>query len=439
MEFCINYHSLPEKSKAYAVAWLFKYYFSTLNEEEKTLYRNVELPLIEVLFDMEEEGICIDGNALNTLSMRYNEEISTLVEQIYELAGERFNVNSTQQLGKILFEKLKIGSAKKTKETKNYNTTAEELEKYAEDYEIVRLLLRYRKIQKINSTYIEGFKPLIKNGKVHTTYNQSNTQTGRLSSMNPNLQNIPIRTEEGRELRKFFTASKGNVLIDADYSQIELRLLAHFSKCKELIEAYCEGKDIHSATASLVFNVPIEDVTPDLRRNAKAVNFGIIYGISAFGLGQDLGISTKKAQEYIDRYFETYSDVKSYMNGNVENAVRDGYVKTLLGRRRVINELKSSNFNVRSFGERAAMNMPLQGSSADIIKIAMIRVEKRMMEESCRAKLLLQVHDELVIDCPREEVENVSKILKEEMENAVSLSVPLTVDVNIGENWYETK
>ena len=439
LDFCINYHSLPEKSKAYAVAWLSQHYLSTLNEEEKTLYRNVELPLIEVLFNMEKEGICIDSNALNTLSMRYNEEISTLVEQIYELAGERFNVNSTQQLGKILFEKLKIGSAKKTKETKNYKTTAEELEKYAEDYEIVRLLLRYRKIQKINSTYIEGFKPLIKNGKVHTTYNQSNTQTGRLSSMNPNLQNIPIRTEEGRELRKFFTASKGNVLIDADYSQIELRLLAHFSKCKELIEAYCEGKDIHSATASLVFNVPIEEITPDLRRNAKAVNFGIIYGISAFGLGQDLGISTKKAQEYIDRYFETYSDVKSYMNGNVENAVRDGYVKTLLGRRRVINELKSSNFNVRSFGERAAMNMPLQGSSADIIKIAMINVRKKLLEGAYKAKLVLQVHDELVIDCPINEKESVAKLLQTEMENAVSLSVPLTVEVGVGENWYETK
>ena len=422
------------------MSWLWKHYASALNEEEQKLYKDVELPLVRVLFDMEMQGVCVDMTTLQALSKKYNAEIGELVEKIYELAGERFNINSTQQLGKILFEKLKIGSgAKKTKESKNYKTTAEELEKYAEDSEIVRLLLRYRKIQKINSTYIEGFKPLIKNGKVHTTYNQSNTQTGRLSSMNPNLQNIPIRTDEGRELRKLFTAKEGNVLVDADYSQIELRLLAHFSGCKELIQAYCEGKDIHATTASQVFEVPLEAVTSSMRRDAKAVNFGIIYGISAFGLGKDLNIPTKKAQEYINRYFETYSDVKTYMNGNVENAARDGYVKTLLGRRRVINELKSSNFNVRSFGERAAMNMPLQGSSADIVKVAMINVYKKLNEGGYKAKLVLQVHDELVIDCPKEEVTEVSKILQEEMENAVEVRVPLTVEVGGGENWYQTK
>ena len=280
---------------------------------------------------------------------------------------------------------------------------------------------------------------MIQNGKVHTTYNQSNTQTGRLSSANPNLQNIPIRTEEGRELRKLFTAREGNVLIDADYSQIELRLLAHFSGCKELVQAYCEGKDIHAITASQVFEVPLEKVTSEMRRNAKAVNFGIIYGISAFGLGKDLNIPTRKAQEYINRYFESYSDVKNYMNQNVENAIRDGYVTTLLGRRRVINELKSSNFNVRSFGERAAMNMPLQGSSADIIKIAMIGVHKRLKKGKYQAKLVLQVHDELVIDCPENEVEEVREILQSEMENAVQIKVPLTVEVGVGKNWYETK
>ena len=303
----------------------------------------------------------------------------------------------------------------------------------------MRKILRYRTVQKINSTYIEGFKPLIKNGKVHTTYNQNNTATGRLSSANPNLQNIPVRTEEGRSLRKLFTASEGHVLLDADYSQIELRLLAHFSGSKELIKAYCDGEDIHALTASQVFNVALDAVTSQMRRAAKAVNFGIIYGISAFGLSNDLGISAKKAQEYIDRYFEGYSGVKEYMNGNVEQAKRDGYVKTLLGRRRIINELRSSNYNLRQFGERAAMNMPLQGSSADIIKIAMINVHKKLKEDGYKAKLLLQVHDELVIDCPKDEVQEVSVILKTEMENAVNLKVPLTVEVGVGDNWYESK
>ena len=440
LEFCLQYFGIPEKNKAYGLQYLYKTYSASLRNTEKKLYNDVELPLVRVLFQMEAQGVCVNMNALDEFSVKYRAELAQLVEDIYLLAGERFNVNSTQQLGKILFEKLRIADgAKKTKENKNYKTTAEELEKYAEKHEIVRLLLRYRKIQKINSTYIEGFRPLIIDGKVHTTYNQSNTQTGRLSSMNPNLQNIPIRTQEGRELRKLFTASEGNVLIDADYSQIELRLLAHYSGCKELIEAYCEGKDIHAITASQVFGVPLEEVTTQMRRDAKAVNFGIIYGISAFGLGSDLGISTRKAQEYIDKYFETYSDVKAYMQGNVEQATKEGYVETLLGRRRVINELKASNYNIRSFGERAAMNMPLQGSSADIIKIAMINVAKRLGEEGFKAKLVLQVHDELVIDCPEREKDAVSKLLQEEMENAVALRVPLTVEVGVGKTWFDTK
>ena len=440
IEFCLQYHGIPEKNTAYGLAYLFEQYTKKLRQQEKKLYNEVELPLVRVLFDMERQGVCVDERALQEFSVRYNQELSQLVEKIYELAGEKFNVNSTQQLGKILFDKLKIGSGvKKSKDSKNYKTTAEELEKYADESEIVRYLLRYRKIQKINSTYIEGFKPLIKQGKVHTTYNQCNTQTGRLSSINPNLQNIPVRTDEGRELRKLFTASKGNVLIDADYSQIELRLLAHFSGCKELIAAYCEGKDIHATTASQVFNVPLDAVTSDMRRDAKAVNFGIIYGISAFGLATDLGISSKKAKEYIERYFATYSDVKNYMNMNVETAKVKGYIETLLGRRRVINELQSSNFNVRAFGERAAMNMPLQGSSADIIKIAMIHVADKLQKGNYKAKLVLQVHDELIIDCPENEVSEVRKILQDEMENAVALSVPLTVEVNVGNTWYETK
>ncbi len=441
LEFCLQYHSLSERDKAYGTYCLYERYFQSLRPQEKKLYEEIELPLVRVLYAMESEGVCVDSATLEAYSAKYQAELVELVERIYLLAGERFNVNSTQQLGKILFEKLQIADdkVKKTKESKNYKTTAEELEKYADRYEIVRCLLRYRKIQKINSTYIEGFKPLIVQNKVHTTYSQSNTQTGRLSSMNPNLQNIPIRTEEGREIRKFFTASEGCVLIDADYSQIELRLLAHFSGCKELIAAYCEGRDIHATTASQVFNVPLEAVTSQMRREAKAVNFGIIYGISAFGLANDLHISTKRAQEYIDRYFAAYSNVKEYMNGNVEKAAKEGYVETLFGRRRVINELKSSNYNVRSFGERAAMNMPLQGSSSDIIKKAMINVMQKLQNESLKAKLVLQVHDELVIDCPENERERVTEILKTEMENAVSLRVPLTVDIGVAKTWYDSK
>lgn len=440
LTFCANYFNLPEKNKAYAVAWLCKHYLEKLNDKEKSLYANIELPLVSVLFDMEKQGVCIDETILQDLSYRYNKERQEITQKIYELAGETFNVNSTQQLGKILFEKLKIGSgSKKTKESKSYKTTAEELEKYADQAEIVRLVLRYRKVQKLYSTYIEGFKPLIVRGKIHTTYNQIVTSTGRLSSANPNLQNIPVRTEEGRELRKLFKASEGNVLLDADYSQIELRLLAHFSKCKELIDAYCADKDIHATTASQVFGVALDKVSADMRRQAKAVNFGIIYGISAFGLSQDLSISTKQAQAYIDKYFETYSTVKEYMQKNVEDATKYGFVTTLCGRRRVIVELQSSNRNVRSFGERAAMNMPLQGSSADIIKIAMINVFKTLKQGGYKAKLVLQVHDELLIDCPKNEEDAVSTILKTEMENAVRLLVPLTVEVGVGKNWFESK
>ncbi len=440
LTFCLNQQSLSEKNRAYGLACLRSAYLASLNEEEKALYNNVELPLVRVLFDMEKQGVCVNYSALLDFSSKYNAELKSITQRIYELAGEEFNINSTQQLGKILFEKLRIGQGvKKNKDSKNYKTTAEELEKHAEESEIVRQILRYRKVQKINSTYIEGFKPLIREGKVHTTYNQNNTATGRLSSANPNLQNIPVRTDEGRELRKLFTASEGNVLIDADYSQIELRLLAHFSSCKELIEAYCQGEDIHSLTASQVFNVPLDEVTSQLRREAKAVNFGIIYGISAFGLSNDLNIGAKKAKEYIDKYFERYSDVKEYMNQNVKNASEDGFVKTLFGRKRVINEIRSSNRNLRAFGERAAMNMPLQGSSADIIKKAMINVHNKLLQGGYKAKLVLQVHDELIIDCPKEEASAVAQILKYEMENAVELKVPLTVEIGVGQNWYETK
>ena len=439
LQFCLDYYQISSQHRAYGLAWLKEEYLSQLNEEELRLYNQVELPLVRVLFDMETQGVCVDEATLTELSQRYNQEKIALTQRIYMLAGEVFNINSTQQLGKVLFEKLKIGQGvKKNKDSKSYKTTAEELEKYA-DNEIVQLVLRYRTVQKLHSTYIEGFRPIIVNGKVHTTYNQSNTSTGRLSSANPNLQNIPIRTDEGKELRKLFIASPGHVLIDADYSQIELRLLAHFSGCKELIQAYCQGDDIHALTASQVFEIPLEEVTPALRRAAKAVNFGIIYGISAFGLSTDLNISAKKAQTYIDKYFERYSDVQKYIQGNVQTAQEKGYVTTLLGRRRVINEIKASNYNVRSFGERAAMNMPLQGSSADIIKIAMINVANKLKNDGYKARLVLQVHDELVIDCPENEQLAVAQILKTEMENAVSLRVPLTVDVNVGKSWFDAK
>lgn len=440
LDFCLTYYALPLSARAYGAFRLREIYAGELNEREKELYYSVELPLSEVLFDMESEGISVNLAVLNELSAKYQAEQDEVTERIYELAREKFNVNSTQQLGAVLFEKLLIGQGqKKAKNTRSYKTTAEELEKYRDEHPIIEQILRYRQIQKLRSTYLEGFRPLIKEGKVHTTYSQINTSTGRLSSANPNLQNIPVRTEEGRILRKLFLASEGNLLVDADYSQIELRLLAHFSGCKELIQAYCEGKDIHASTASQVFGVPLEKVTSQMRREAKAVNFGIIYGMSSFGLSKDLGISAKKAQEYIDRYFATYSSVKEYMNGNVQSAKDTGYTTTLLGRRRVINELKSSNYNLRSFGERAAMNMPLQGSSADIIKLAMLKTAKALKEQGLKAKLVLQVHDELIIDCPEAEVEAVKVLLKEAMETAVSLSVPLTVDVGVGKDWYEAK
>ena len=300
--------------------------------------------------------------------------------------------------------------------------------------------MKYRQFQKLISTYIEGFKPLIgKDNIVHTTYNQTQTTTGRLSSVNPNLQNIPIREDEGKELRKIFIPRDGNLLIDADYSQIELRLLAHFSGCKELIDAYNKGIDIHSVTASQVFGVPIGDVTEKMRREAKAVNFGIIYGISDFGLSKNLNIPLATAREYIEKYFATYSAVKEYMNYNVEFAKANGYVSTLTGRKRVIPEINSSNFNLRSFGERAAMNMPLQGSSADIIKIAMINVSNELKKNYMKTKLILQVHDELVLDAPESEKDKAAEILKTEMENAVKLKVPLTVEVHCGKNWYDAK
>ena len=435
-------YGYDDTAPAAGVYFLYEDLSEKLSSENlEKLYKDIELPLADVLFDMEAEGVRIDLETSKQFEKRYREEIARLTDEIYRQAGEKFNINSPMQLGKILFEKLQLPAPKKSKKG-TYATSADILEKLAGEYKIVRDVLDCRHFQKLLSTYIDGFKPLIDpvTGLVHTTYNQVLTTTGRLSSTNPNLQNIPVRDEEGRELRKLFVArSSDRILIDADYSQIELRLLAHFSGCKELIEAYRENRDIHALTASQVFGVPLESVTPSQRRAAKAVNFGIIYGISEFGLASGLNISNKQAGEYIRKYFETYSDVKKYMDSNVAYAREHGYVTTLLGRKRVIPEIKSSNYNLRSFGERAAMNMPLQGSSADIIKIAMCNVFNRLKKEGLRSRLILQVHDELVIDAYESERETVTEILQTEMENAVQLKVPLTVEVHSGRNWYEAK
>ncbi len=411
------------------------------NTTEEKLYRELELPLSQVLFQMEKTGVRVDLAKFPEFSEKFTEEISRLSEKIFSYNDNKpFNINSPFQLSELLFEKLKLNAKGIKKNSRGgYSTNADVLEKLAEDHEIVRFILRYRELQKLQSTYIDGIRPLAVSGIVHTTYNQTMTTTGRLSSSNPNLQNIPVRTEEGKELRKLFIPREGNILIDADYSQIELRLLAHFSGCKALIEAYQSGEDVHAATAARVFGVKLADVTSAMRRRAKTINFGIIYGMSAFGLSKDLNCAASEAQEYITKYFQLHPEVKAYMDSNVEKAKADGYVTTILGRKRYIPEIKASNFNTRSFGERAAMNMPLQGSAADIIKIAMLRVDERLKEDGLRSKLVLQVHDELVLDTPLQEQELAEKMLKDEMEGAVALSVPLVAEVSVGKSWYDAK
>lgn len=438
-ELC-DYYLYDYNYSAYAVKALFDRYTSLLEAEQMSnLYNDIEKPLLTVLFDMEITGVRVSEDILDELSKRYEVIISQIKTSIYEKCGTEFNLNSPTQLGDILYNKLGIKEVKK--KTGKYSTSADVLEKIKDKNPVIDDILKFRLFQKLRSTYLEAYKPLIdKNtGLVHTTYNQTITTTGRLSSTNPNLQNIPIRENEGRELRKAFVPREGNVFIDADYSQIELRLLAHFSGCKELIQAYNDGIDIHAVTASQVFGVPLENVTDKMRREAKAVNFGIIYGISDFGLSKNLDILLATAREYIEKYFATYSAVKEYMNSNVEFARKHGYVSTLTGRKRVIPEINSPNYNLRLFGERAAMNMPLQGSSADIIKIAMLNVYNALKKKGLKSKLILQVHDELVLDTPENEVEAAAEILKREMENAVQLKVPLTVEVHTGKNWYEAK
>lgn len=402
------------------------------------IYTEIELPLVFTLNSMEEWGIRVKGEELKNYGEKLSVRIHELEKMIWEQAGEEFNINSPKQLGVILFEKMGIPGGKKTKT--GYSTAADILEKLAPEHEIIKNILEYRQLVKLKSTYADGLSAVIEpDGRIHSTFNQTITATGRISSTEPNLQNIPVRMELGRLIRKVFVPDDGFVFLDADYSQIELRVLAHMSGDEKLIQAYREAQDIHRLTASQVFHVPFDEVTPLQRRNAKAVNFGIVYGISSFGLSQDLSITRKEAAAYIEKYFETYPKIKGFLDGLVKSAKEKGYVTTMLGRRRPVPELKSSNFMQRSFGERVAMNSPIQGSAADIIKIAMNRVYERMKQEGLESRLVLQVHDELLIETKKEEIETVSKILEEEMKGAAHLSVELEIDMHQGENWYEAK
>lgn len=404
----------------------------------KEVYHNIELPIIYVLRSMEHEGIRVNRAALKSYGDELAVKIDELRSGIYEQAGTEFNINSPKQLGEILFDRMGIEGGKKTKT--GYSTSAEVLEKLAPDFPIVNDILEYRTLAKLKSTYADGLADYIRDdGRIHGTFNQTITATGRISSTEPNLQNIPIRMDIGRQIRKVFIPKEGYIFTDADYSQIELRLLAHMSGDETLINAYREDKDIHKITASKVFKTPLDEVTPKQRSNAKAVNFGIVYGISSFGLSKDLGISRKEAKEYIDEYFKTYPSIKDYLNGLVDNAKKDGYSITLYGRKRPVPELTSSNFMQRQFGERIAMNSPLQGTAADIIKIAMINVYKRLIQSNLKSRLILQIHDELLIETAPGEEDEVKRIMSEEMEGAAQLKVPLEIDIHSGNNWYEAK
>ncbi len=433
----------PEEFRIYAGYCSYVLYQAAPVLEEKLreagmeeLYRKVEMPLVFTLYSMEQAGICVKAEALKLYGDELAVRIVELEKQIYDQAGEEFNINSPKQLGGILFDKMGMKGGKKTKT--GYSTSAEVLEKLSPDYPIVSDILEYRQLTKLKSTYADGLAAYIEeDGRIHTTFQQTITATGRLSSVEPNLQNIPIRMELGRLIRKVFVAEEGYTLLDADYSQIELRVLAHMSGDENLIQAYKEAQDIHRLTASQVFHVPFETVTSLQRRNAKAVNFGIVYGISSFGLSQDLSITRKEAQEYIEKYFETYPSIKNFLDGCVKEAKEKGYVTTMFGRRRPVPEMKSSNFMQRSFGERVAMNAPIQGTAADIIKIAMVRVDQRLKKEGMKSRLLLQVHDELLVEAHHSEVDKVMNILSEEMHGAAQLSVPLEIDMKQGADWYE--
>ncbi len=400
--------------------------------------RDIELPLAGVLAQMELEGFAVDAEGIAAFGRSMDGKITDLEQEIYTLAGETFNINSPKQLGVILFERLELPSRRKTKS--GYSTDAEVLESLSAYHPIIGCILEYRKLAKLRSTYVEGLlKTISPDGRIHTRFLQTETRTGRISSAEPNMQNIPVRTPLGSTMRKFFIAKEGCVLVDADYSQIELRVLAHIADDAGMIDAFASGADIHTRTAAQVFGAAPEEVTPELRSRAKAVNFGIVYGIGAFSLSKDIGVSVAEADHYIKQYLETFSGVRSYMERTVEEAKRDGFVTTLFGRRRALPELSSANKNVQAFGRRVAMNTPIQGTAADIIKLAMIRVARRLEREKLRARLILQVHDELIVEAPEAEAEAAAAILREEMEHAADLRVQLKVDCNIGRNWYDAK
>lgn len=406
--------------------------------EQEDLLLDVEIPLANVLAKMENIGFDVDEQGIKDYGEMLSAQIQSLETSIYESAGCEFNINSPKQLGKVLFEELKLPCKKKTKS--GYSTNAEVLESLRYEHPVVEMVLNYRTLAKLNSTYCEGLLKVIgEDGRIHSKFNQTETRTGRISSTEPNLQNIPVRTELGREMRKFFAAKEGWVLVDADYSQIELRVLAHIANDKNMIEAFKNNDDIHAITASQVFNMPLDMVTPIMRSRAKAVNFGIVYGIGAYSLAKDIGVSNKEASQYIKNYLAHYSGVDEYMKNVVEKAKLDGYVETMFGRRRYLPELSSGKAMMRAFGERVARNMPIQGTAADIIKIAMVKVDRRIKAEGLKARLILQIHDELIVEAPQDESMRVAMILQEEMENAVKLSVPLTADAAIGRTWYDAK
>lgn len=403
-----------------------------------SLFEEIEMPLVFTLYDMEKNGVKVEAEALKHYGDQLGDKIVELEKEIYEDANETFNINSPKQLGVVLFENMNIPGGRKTKT--GYSTAADVLEKLAPEYPIVAKILEYRQLTKLKSTYADGLAGYIQeDGRIHGKFNQTVTATGRISSTEPNLQNIPVRVELGRMIRKVFVPEEGYVFVDADYSQIELRVLAHCSGDEQLIKAYREEADIHRITASQVFHVPFDEVTDLQRRNAKAVNFGIVYGISSFGLSQDLSITRKEAAKYIEDYFHTYPGIKAFLDNAVAHAKENGYVKTLFGRRRPVPELASSNFMQRSFGERVAMNAPIQGTAADIMKIAMIGVNKRLKEQKMKSRLVLQVHDELLIETHHTEIDKVKEILRKEMEQAAVLAVPLEIDMHTGNNWYEAK
>ncbi len=435
-----NAYNLPEGEEAALIYYIDNIIDKELEEKNLVkLYQDVELPLVGVLFDMEKQGFSVDVDVLNDLNKKFSAELDGLLSEIMELAGKPFNVNSTQQLASVLFEDLGLKTGKKTK--RGYSTNVDVLNSIKNQHPIVPLILRQRELAKLKSTYLDGMLPLIDSKKkIHTVFKQTVTSTGRLSSTEPNLQNIPIRKSDGKLIRKMFVASEGNVLVCADYSQIELRLMAQFGGDKTMIDAFNNNIDIHRTTASKVFGVPIEMVTDEMRRQSKAVNFGIIYGISDFGLSEDLGVPVYMARDFIAGYFATYPKVKEYMDKCVEIAKEQGYVTTYLNRRRDIPELKATNYNVRSFGERVAMNMPLQGSASDIIKVAMLKVHKALKEGGFKAKLIMQVHDELIIDCPVDEEERVHRLLVENMQNITpDFDVKLIADCSSGKSWLEAK